>query len=74
MGKRPLYLGSLALNAASCMLLGWYAYARASLPEGQELVVGTWAPLTLFILMFLGASIGILPIPWVLISEVFPFR
>lgn len=75
-GKRKLVLS--ALFAAGLCSLGISIYARTSLapdvfsyeahtfPEKKELL-----PVILFIMLVCFNSLGI---PWVLLSEVFPFR
>ncbi|XP_049800061.1 facilitated trehalose transporter Tret1-like [Schistocerca nitens] len=73
-GKRPLTLASLALGTACCLLLAVYAQAHTALPPGETLPVGSWAPLLLFVLLYLSWSLGIVPIPWMLLSEIFPYR
>ncbi|XP_046989555.1 facilitated trehalose transporter Tret1-like [Schistocerca americana] len=73
-GKRPLTLASLALGTACCLLLAVYAQAHTALPPGETLPVGSWAPLLLFVLLYLTWSLGIVPIPWMLLSEIFPYR
>ncbi|XP_068085869.1 facilitated trehalose transporter Tret1-2 homolog [Anabrus simplex] len=71
-GKRALTLVSLAGCAASALLLGGYAYALLQ-EEGVRLV-GTWAPLALLITLSFCHGFGIGPVPWMMLSEVFPFR
>lgn len=76
-GKRPLSLVSIAATSMASMLLGAYAFAVIS--PGEVATAGTqhvasWAPMTLFIVYALMQNVGVLPIPWMILSEVFPFR
>lgn len=68
-GKRPLALVSM-FGAATCgLFLGGYAY----LTQTYHIHI-SWLPLTLFIGLAFCTNFGILPVPWMLLSEVFPFR
>jgi hypothetical protein len=76
-GKRPLSLVSMATASMASLLLGAYAFAVIS--PGEVATSGTshaasWAPMTLFIVYALMQSVGVQPIPWMILSEVFPFR
>ncbi|KAJ4438370.1 hypothetical protein ANN_14312 [Periplaneta americana] len=76
-GKRPISLVSMAVSCMSCLLLGGYAFAVIS--PGDVATAGTrhiasWAPLTIFVALVFTQSVGVLPIPWMILSEVFPFR
>lgn len=76
-GKRPLTLFSFSAASMAALLLGSYAFAVIS--PGQVATGGTnetlsWLALTLFVVFVLVQSIGVLPIPWMVLSEVFPFR
>ncbi|CAG9793504.1 unnamed protein product [Diatraea saccharalis] len=75
-GKRKLILG--ALFATSCCSLGISVYAGVKLPSSvfsYEIHTfpeeKSFLPVLLFILLVCFSSLGI---PWVLLSEVFPFR
>ncbi|XP_063243563.1 facilitated trehalose transporter Tret1-2 homolog [Bacillus rossius redtenbacheri] len=71
-GKRPLLFLSAAGAAACCALLGGYAYW--ALPGGGGGEAASWVPLALFITLFFTHSVALGPMPWMLLSEVFPFR
>lgn len=76
-GKRPFSLISIAVASMASLLLGFYAYAVIS--PGKVATGGTsqnlsYVPLALFVVYVLMQSIGVLPIPWMILSEVFPFR
>ncbi|PSN58488.1 hypothetical protein C0J52_00818, partial [Blattella germanica] len=74
LGKRPLSLFCTAGSAFSAILLGVYALAAgAPHKEGGESLSLTWMPLLLFIVLsFCNSIVG--QMPWMLLSEVFPFR
>jgi Na+/melibiose symporter-like transporter len=72
LGKRFLSLVSLAGNAASCLLLGIYSYVVLR-PDGAEQLSATWLPLSLIIVFSFCSSV-MFEIPWMMLSEVFPFR
>nr|CAD7592964.1 unnamed protein product [Timema genevievae] len=79
-GKRPLSLVSVGGSAAASILLGVYAYAvlpdagsegpRISTDNGAS---SSWIPMALFVALSFTHSFGSMPIPWMLLSEVFPF-
>jgi len=76
-GKRPLSLVSIASSSMTILLLGFYAFAVIS--PGKADTGGTsqnlfYLPVALFVIFVLMQSIGVLPIPWMVLSEVFPFR
>jgi hypothetical protein len=72
LGKRFLSLMSLAGNGASCLLLGIYSYVVLR-PGGAEQLSATWLPLSLIIVLSFCNSV-MFEIPWMMLSEVFPFR
>lgn len=75
-GKRPLALVSIGGMALSCLGLGSYHLFMSSstgAAVGAELE-SHWLPLALFIALFFFHSFGIGPIPWMLLSEVFPYQ
>lgn len=75
-GKRKLILGSLLATACCSLSLSIYArvnlnstvfsYVTDTFPEHKETL-----PVLLFMLLICFTGLGI---PWVLLSEVFPFR
>lgn len=75
-GKRKLVIGSLLGTAFSSLCLSVYAaydvspdvfsYEPHTFPDKKEVL-----PVILFIMLVSFSSLGI---PWVLLSEVFPFR
>jgi len=69
-GKRALTLGSLAGCAASMMALSIWALINLKQPDSEK----CWTPFLLFITLSYSFSFGIAPIPWMILSEVFPFR
>jgi Sugar (and other) transporter. len=76
-GKRPLSLVSIAAASMTAFLLGFYTFAVISPGEintGGASEYLFYIPVTLFVVYVLMQSIGVLPIPWMVLSEVFPFR
>ncbi|XP_069673787.1 facilitated trehalose transporter Tret1-like [Periplaneta americana] len=72
LGKRLISLLCMTGNAVCCLLLGVYSYV-VLYPDGVPEHQVTWMPLTLFILFFFFSS-ALFQVPWMMISEVFPFR
>jgi hypothetical protein len=58
--------------AVACLLLGTYSYVVLR-PGGASQYVMTWLPLSLIIMLSFFNSV-MNQIPWMLLSEVFPFR
>lgn len=83
-GKRRLALFSMAATCLCCLSLSFYAFKV--LPAGwssfdkhtEESLrnVGnlSYLPLTLFGVMAFATSVGIMPVPWMLVSEIFPYK
>lgn len=69
-GKRILSLVSMTGCAMCCLSLGAYTYFTT---QHQWSSVPT-IPLILFCTLYFNMNLGISPIPWLLISEVFPNR
>jgi len=72
LGKRLLSLISFAGNGATCLLLGIYSYMLLT-PGGAQQYEVTWLPLCLIIVMSFCSSVTF-EVPWMMLSEVFPFR
>lgn len=76
LGKRSVSLASTGICAGSFLLLGLYAYLciTPSTPTGADtFLIPTWVPLVLFaVLSFANTIQG--QMPWLLITEVFPYR
>ncbi|XP_054266805.1 facilitated trehalose transporter Tret1-like isoform X2 [Macrosteles quadrilineatus] len=64
-GKRGLTFSSLGLGVVCCFGLGLYLIFNLHVP---------WLVITLVCLMNFAATLGMLPVPWILISEVFPLK
>ncbi|KDR23065.1 Solute carrier family 2, facilitated glucose transporter member 6, partial [Zootermopsis nevadensis] len=76
-GKRPLSLVSMAVASMASLLLGAYAFAVLSpgdVATGGTRHTASWTPLTLFVVYAFMQNTGVQPIPWMILSEVFPFR
>ncbi|XP_035776350.1 facilitated trehalose transporter Tret1-like [Anopheles albimanus] len=81
-GKRKLALMSMTVTALSCIGLSIYAFN--SLPAGwtsfdihadtSHVSSKGYIPMVLFFMLAFFTSVGVLPVPWILLSEVFPFR
>ena len=76
LGKRSISLASTGICAVSFLLLGLYAYLfiiPSTLTANGTYLIPTWVPLVLFaVLSFANAIQG--QIPWLLVTEVFPYR
>lgn len=66
-GKRKLSLFSMMACSIGCIILGMYSLYKDefNLP---------WLPMIVFCYLYFSTMVGIGPIPWMLISEVFPVR
>jgi TRAP-type C4-dicarboxylate transport system permease small subunit len=81
-GKRRLSIVSMAGTAICCLSLG--IYAATVLPSGwtsfdkHELLESptgiNYVPMFLFFGLAFFTSVGIAPVPWMLLSEIFPFK
>lgn len=81
-GKRRLALTSMAVTALSCISLAIYAFN--TFPPGwtsfdihsetSHVTNMGYIPMVLFFMLAFFTSVGVLPVPWILLSEVFPFR
>lgn len=81
LGKRGVYLISVAGTSLGCLALGFYAYT--TLPANwssfdkhiDSEITGTGTfPMIVFFAVSFFTSFGIAAIPWMLLSEVFPFK
>ncbi|XP_055716571.1 facilitated trehalose transporter Tret1-like [Phlebotomus papatasi] len=78
-GKRLISLVSIAGTAICCIAIGFYA--NIVLPPGWSSFDkhtnvpgdGTFPMVMFFALSFI-TSVGMIPVPWMLLSEVFPFK
>lgn len=83
-GKRKLSLFSMAGTCLCCLALAFYAYKI--LPPGwssfdkhspeslQDIGNLNYIPMILFFTLAFSTSVGIMPVPWMLVSEVFPYK
>lgn len=82
-GKRRIALLSMLGTCISVVLLTVYSFqhlppgttsfAKHSIETHRENVVG-YVPLALIFSLTFFTSLGLLPVPWMLLSEVFPFK
>lgn len=81
-GKRKLALFSLCFTSISCISLSIYAFnvfpagwTSFDVHEQVDTANGlSYIPMLLFFLLAFSTSVGVLPVPWILLSEVFPFK
>lgn len=87
-GKRKLIFFSLAGTGASCFALSAYAYNtlplhQSSFEFNSTVVADTlrnvptaesYFPMIMFLCLALCTSVGAAPVPWMFLSEVFPFK
>lgn len=84
LGKRKLAMISMLGCALSALLIGTWAkialqpWARSTdsqlPPELGQYQESAWMPLVLFIGLAFFMSVGVSPIPWIMLSEVFPYQ
>ncbi|KAI5749365.1 hypothetical protein M8J76_006795 [Diaphorina citri] len=67
LGKRFLSLVSMSLCATCILSIATYTLFKEEIDQ-------SWIPLVLFAVMFYALNLGVSPIPWMLVSEVFPQR
>ncbi|XP_058822151.1 facilitated trehalose transporter Tret1-like [Topomyia yanbarensis] len=81
-GKRRLALFSMSVTALSCLSLAIYAFNVfpadwTSFDVHKEVNTANglnYVPMLLFFVLAFASSVGVLPVPWILLSEVFPFK
>lgn len=67
-GKRPMALVSLMACAIATISIGFYTLStEASTSSG-------WLPFLMFVVLQFFTGYGVAPVPWMLVSEVFPMR
>lgn len=83
-GKRKLSLFSMAGTCLCCLSLAFYAFKV--LPSGwssfdkhspeslQEVGNLSYFPMIIFFSMSFCTAVGIMPVPWMLVSEIFPYK
>lgn len=69
-GKRPITLVSMALCAFSMLGIGMHMVAV----NYFSFSLGTWIPMILLNALFFFSGYGVFPIPWMLVSEIYPTK
>ncbi|XP_077525451.1 facilitated trehalose transporter Tret1-like isoform X2 [Amblyomma americanum] len=73
LGRRPLLLFSLAVSSISLIILGCFYHFKRTLGPSFVHSYG-WLPLFSLCLYFLGFSVGLSPLPSILMGEMLPLR
>ncbi|XP_003703873.2 facilitated trehalose transporter Tret1 [Megachile rotundata] len=68
-GRKPLLMISTGVMSASLVALGYYFQKKDS---GSDVSTLGWLPLTSLIVFMIAFSIGLGPVPWMLMGELFP--
>ncbi|CAK9830994.1 Facilitated trehalose transporter Tret1-2 homolog [Anthophora retusa] len=68
-GRKPLLMLSTGVMSASLVALGYYFKQKDS---GSDVSSLGWLPLTSLIVFMVAFSIGLGPVPWMLMGELFP--
>jgi len=68
-GKRPITLVSMALCAFSMIGIGMHMVAVNYFSFSC-----TWIPMILLNALFFFSGYGVFPIPWMLVSEIYPTK
>lgn len=68
-GRKPLLMISTGVMSASLIALGYYFRKKDS---GSDVSTLGWLPLTSLIVFMVAFSIGLGPVPWMLMGELFP--
>ncbi|XP_012234490.1 facilitated trehalose transporter Tret1 [Linepithema humile] len=68
-GRKPLLMFSSSVMAISLVALGYYFNLKANESDVSNL---GWLPLTSLTLFIISFSVGMGPIPWMLMGELFP--
>uniref|UniRef100_A0A2S2PE19 Facilitated trehalose transporter Tret1-1 n=1 Tax=Schizaphis graminum TaxID=13262 RepID=A0A2S2PE19_SCHGA len=69
LGKRPITLVSMALCAFSMLGIGIYMVSTTYFSFSS-----TWIPMILLNALFFFSGYGVFPIPWMLVSEIYPTK
>lgn len=73
LGRRPLMLFSTAVSGISLVILGCFYHFKRTLGPSFVHSYG-WLPLFSLCLYFLGFSVGLSPVPSILLGEILPLR
>jgi len=67
-GRKILLVISAATEAVTCLCAGFFFYLK---DRGDNIDNITWLPVTAVLLYIIGFSIGLGPIPWLIMAELF---
>ena len=70
-GRKVLLITSDIVMAVSLIVLGFYFYLKDSWNE-EEIHFWAWLPLVSLISFVIAYSVGVGPLPWLLLSELIP--
>lgn len=73
LGRRPLMLFSTAVSGISLVILGCFYHFKRTLGPSYVHSYG-WLPMFSLCLYFLGFSVGLSPVPSILLGEILPLR
>ncbi|KAH7945980.1 hypothetical protein HPB49_018666 [Dermacentor silvarum] len=73
LGRKVLFLFSSAVSSVCLGALGLYFYYKAKVGDSFAVAYG-WLPLTSVCIYFFGYSVGLGPLPWVIMGEMIPLK
>lgn len=73
LGKRPIALVSVLGCAVSTVVIAINEFIRMGSYDSED-KEHCWIPFIMFLVLTFFTGYGVSPIPWMLVSEVFPFR
>lgn len=72
-GKRPIALVSILGCAISTVVIAINQFIQTKSSSNED-TEHCWLPFIMFLVLIFFTGYGVGPIPWMLVSEVFPFR
>lgn len=67
-GKRPMALVSFFACAIATITIGVYTFVTETSTQAS------WLPFIMFMVLQFFTGYGVIPVPWMLVGEVFPMR